>query len=99
MLNDPMVLFDAQALLTSTPEGRTAYVAADLRDIPAITEQAARTLDFWAPVALMLLIILHMIPDEDDPYGIVATLVEALPVATWSSPTRPATSARRARRK
>jgi hypothetical protein len=46
-----------------------------MRDPPAILEAAARTLDFDQPVALMLLIILHLIPDSDDPYGIVATLV------------------------
>ena len=94
--NDPMVLSHAQALLSSTPEGRTAYVAADLRDIPAITEQAARTLDFAAPVALMLLIILHMIPDEDDPYGIVAALVEALPAGSYLVLAHPASDVRAA---
>src|SRR6202035_4763981 len=56
--NDPMVLSHARALLSSTHEGRTAYVESDLRDVPAIMAQAAATLDFSAPVALMLLIIL-----------------------------------------
>jgi hypothetical protein len=59
--NDPVVLSHAQALLTSTPEGATAYLEADLRDVPAILRAAARTLDFAEPVALMLLIVLHLI--------------------------------------
>ena len=71
--NDPLVLMHAQALLSSSPEGRTAYVESDLRDTSAILREASRSLDFGAPVALLLLIILHLIPDSDDPYGIVAT--------------------------
>jgi hypothetical protein len=67
--NDPMVLLHAQALLSSNPEGRTAYVESDLRDTSAIISEASRTLDFGAPIALMLLIIVHLIPDSDDPYG------------------------------
>src|SRR5215472_9142158 len=73
--NDPVVLSHAQALLTSTAEGATAYLEADLRDTAAILREAARTLDFSEPTALMLLIVLHLIPDTDDPYGTVAALV------------------------
>ena len=76
--NDPIVLAHGQALLTSTSEGATAYLDLDLRDTSAILRAAAQTLDFGQPIALMLLIILHLIPDADDPYGIVATLVQGL---------------------
>ena len=61
--NDPLVLSHARALLTSSPEGVTAYLDADLRDTDQILEQAAATLDFGRPVAIMLLAILHYIPD------------------------------------
>ena len=81
--NDPIVLAHARALLSSTAEGATAYIDADLRDTPAILEGARRTLDFSQPVALMLLIILHMIPDTDDPYGLVARMVAALPSGSY----------------
>jgi S-adenosyl methyltransferase len=81
--SDPIVLAHAKALLTSTPEGATAYLDADLRDTSAIARAASRTLDFGEPVALMLLIILHLIPDTDDPYGIVARLVSALPAGSY----------------
>src|SRR5271165_877270 len=60
--NDPMVLLHARALLTSTREGTAAYLDADLRDTSAILREASAALDFREPVALMLLIILHLIP-------------------------------------
>jgi hypothetical protein len=94
--NDPVVLAHARALLTGTPEGSTAYLDADLRDTKAILREAAQTLDFGAPVALMLLIILHLIPDEDDPYGIVATLMSALPPGSYLVLAHPASDIRAA---
>jgi S-adenosyl methyltransferase len=94
--NDPVVLAHARALLTGTPEGSTAYLDADLRDTKAILRESAQTLDFGAPVALMLLIILHLIPDEDDPYGIVATLMSALPPGSYLVLAHPASDIRAA---
>ena len=95
--NDPVVLVHARALLTSTPEGETAYLEADLRDTSAILQAAAQTLDFGQPIALMLLIILHLIPDADDPYGIVSTLVQALPVGSYLVLAHPASDIRAAK--
>src|ERR671934_16399 len=64
--NDPLVLVHARALLTSTPQGRTAYIDADLRDPDGILRHPdlLETLDLSAPVALMLVAILHFIGDE-----------------------------------
>ncbi|MBN2622459.1 MAG: SAM-dependent methyltransferase [Acidimicrobiales bacterium] len=76
--NDPIVLAHAHALLDPTAEGRTAYVDGDLRDPQGIIDQAAATLDFRQPVALVLVGLLHVIPDDSDPYGHVADLVEAV---------------------
>jgi hypothetical protein len=95
--NDPVMLVHARALLSSTPEGATAYLDADLRETPAILTEAAQTLDFGQPIALMLLIILHMIPDADDPYGIVRTLVEALPGGSYLVLAHPASDIRAAK--
>jgi hypothetical protein len=81
--NDPIVLAHARALLTSSPEGATDYLDADLRDTETILAHAARTLDFSQPVAVMLIAILHLIADEDDPYGIVARLMEAVPAGSY----------------
>jgi O-methyltransferase involved in polyketide biosynthesis len=64
--------------LTSTPEGACDYVDGDLRDPDKILAEAARTLDFTKPVALLLLGILHHIPDADEAYAVVRRLVAAL---------------------
>jgi hypothetical protein len=92
--NDPVVLSHARALLTSTRQGATAYLDADLRDTMAIVQAASATLDFGQPVALMLLIILHLIPDADDPYGIVARLLEAVPSGSYLVLAHPASDIR-----
>jgi hypothetical protein len=94
--NDPLVLLHAQALLSSSPEGRAAYVESDLRDTSAIIREASRSLDFGTPIALMLLIIVHLIPDPDDPYRIVARLVDALPAGSYLVLAHPASDIRAA---
>jgi hypothetical protein len=77
--NDPIVLAHARALLTSSPEGVTAYLDADLRDPDTILARAGLTLDLTRPVAIMLVAVLHHVPDSDDPYRIVARLRDAVP--------------------
>ncbi|HEV2377137.1 MAG TPA: SAM-dependent methyltransferase [Streptosporangiaceae bacterium] len=83
--NDPIVLTHARALLTSSPGGKTAYIQADLRQPEKILVDPAtrETVDFSRPVALMLVAILHFLTDEDDPAGVVATLVDALPSGSY----------------
>ena len=81
--NDPLVLAHARALLTSGPQGATAYLDADLRDTDTILEQAAATLDFTRPVAIMLLAILHYIPDLAEARQIVAKLLGAVPSGSF----------------
>jgi hypothetical protein len=83
--NDPMVLAHARALLTSAPEGRTAYIHADLRDPLAILADPVTrdVLDFTQPIALMLVAILHFIADKDKPAEIISTLLDALPPGSY----------------
>jgi hypothetical protein len=81
--NDPLVLAHARALLTSTPEGACDYIDADLRDIGKILAEAARTLDFTQPVALMMLGIVGQIADSDRPQSIIERLLEALPSGSY----------------
>jgi hypothetical protein len=80
---DPVVLAHARALLTSHQAGATEYIDGDLRDTDTILAQAARLLDFAQPVAVTLLMILHVIPDSDDPYAIVAKVMDALPSGSY----------------
>ena len=88
--NDPIVLLHARALLTSSPEGATRYVEADLRDTGQILDEAAQVLDFGQPVAVMLLGVLHCIPDSGDPAAIVARLLAAVPPGSYLTIAHPA---------
>jgi hypothetical protein len=83
--NDPIVLAHARALLTSGPAGKTAYINADLRDTDSILASAALrdTLDLTRPVALLLIAIMHFVPDQDGPDGIVSRLLDALPAGSY----------------
>lgn len=83
--NDPIVLAHARALLTSAPEGATAYVDADLRDPERILEHpdVLATLDLTRPVGLMLVAVLHFLRDSDDPYGVARRLIEAIPSGSY----------------
>jgi len=76
--NDPLVLVHARALLTSTPEGSTAYLDADLDDPATIVTQAQKTLDLNQPVAVTLIAILHLFPDDDEVRRILQALTEPL---------------------
>ena len=88
--NDPVVLAHARALLTSGPHGVTSYVDADLRDTGRVLSAAAETLDFSRPVAVMLMAILQHIDDAENPYAIVATLLDALPPGSYLALSHPA---------
>ncbi|NDU71460.1 SAM-dependent methyltransferase [Actinomadura sp. DSM 109109] len=81
--NDPLVLTHAKKLLTSTPEGTTAYIQADVRDPGAILAEAARTLDYDRPVALMLMGILGLVEDYDQARSIVRRLMAGLPSGSY----------------
>jgi hypothetical protein len=76
--NDPLVLVHARALLTSTPEDSIGYLDADLRDAGAIVAQAKELLDFQQPVAVTLIAILHLLPDDDEVRRILQELTVPL---------------------
>jgi hypothetical protein len=103
--NDPLVLAHARALLTSSPAGRTAYVPGDLRNPRGLLADPLvnEVIDFRQPVALMLVAVLHFVPDEFRPEEILATLTGALPSGSYlvashitaeHDPVGPATGAR-----
>jgi hypothetical protein len=81
--NDPVVLAHARALLTSASQGACAYIHADLRDPASILAKAAATLDLTWPVTVLLLAVLHLIPDDGDPAGLVAALAGGLPPGSY----------------
>jgi hypothetical protein len=83
--NDPLVLALSQGLLNSTPEGRTSYIEADMRDPAAVLNAPAfrETLDLTEPVALTVIAIVHFMLDEHDAVGIVRRLLEPLPAGSY----------------
>ena len=83
--NDPVVLVHSRALLSDTPQGRTAFIPADLRDPETILSHPAlaATLDLSRPVGLLLIAVVHFIEDDDEANGVVRRLVEALPSGSY----------------
>lgn len=79
------MLAQARALLTSTPEGATAYIHADLRETDKIMAEAATTLDFTKPIALILSGILGHVTDTGEARSIVRRLMHALPSGSYLS--------------
>jgi hypothetical protein len=87
--NDPLVMTHARALLTSTAEGRTDYIEADLRDPESILDapQLRDTLDVAQPVGLMLVAILHFIEGSGEAAAIVKRLIDDLPSGSYLAAT------------
>jgi hypothetical protein len=81
--NDPLILSHTKPLLDSTIEGNCDYLHADLRNTKYLLKEARRTLDFNLPVGVLLLAVLHFIPDADDPAGLVAALLEPLTAGSF----------------
>jgi hypothetical protein len=78
--NDPVVLTHARAKLFSSPQGKTDYASADLRDPADIlaAPQVRQVLDLSRPVGLVLAAVLHVLPDAVNPLQSVRHLVGAL---------------------
>ncbi|MGW3312819.1 SAM-dependent methyltransferase [Streptomyces sp. NPDC001073] len=87
--NDPLVLIHARTLLTSTPEGVTDYIDADVHDPESIVRRAAGTLDFDRPVAVMMLGILNFILDTEDARDVVRKVMSAVPSGSYLVLTHP----------
>ncbi|MGV9340004.1 SAM-dependent methyltransferase [Streptomyces sp. NPDC003688] len=87
--NDPIVLAHARSLLTSSPEGVTDYIDADVRDPETIVRRAAETLDLKRPVAVMMLGILNFVLDDDAARDIVRRIMAAVPSGSFLVLTHP----------
>ncbi|MFJ5997378.1 SAM-dependent methyltransferase [Streptomyces sp. NPDC092370] len=76
--HDPVAVAHTEAVLEGNDD--VGIVAADLRKPQEIlrSPEVERLIDLNQPVALLLVAILHFVEDEDDPYGAVAALGEAL---------------------
>ncbi len=83
--NDPLVLVHARALLTSSPEGTTHYVDANMGDPETVLREAAKWLDLTQPVGLTLMGVLGHVTDYAEARSIVAGLVDGLPAGSYLS--------------
>ena len=81
--NDPLVLAHARALLTSSPEGATNYVSADMGDPEKVLQEAAKWLDLTQPVALTLMGVLGHVTDYAEARSIVAALLDGLTAGSY----------------
>jgi hypothetical protein len=81
--NDRIVLAHARAMLRSAEEGVTSYIDADARDPAKILSEARETLDFGAPVAVVLIDLLNFIGDDSEVRSILATLMEAVVAGSY----------------
>jgi hypothetical protein len=88
--NDPVVLAHARALLTSAPGGVTSYVDADARDTGMIIAEAAATLDFGRPVAIMMVDLLNFIDDDATVRSMLSVLLGAVPSGSYLAIMHPA---------
>jgi hypothetical protein len=81
--NDPLVMVHARALFTSAPQGATDYAETDLLDPGKILSEARKLLDFSRPIGVLLLAVLHFVPDSEQPDQAVATLMDAMPSGSY----------------
>lgn len=88
--NDPIVLVHARSLLTSTDEGATDYVDADVRDPAIILREAAKTLDYSQPVGVMLMGIVNFVLDDTRAREIIRELMAAFPAGSYLTMQHPA---------
>jgi len=81
--SDPMVAQLSAELLAG--DERTALVSADLRDPDTVLghPDLLRLIDFDQPVGVLMTAVLHFVSDEEDPYGIVARYMDAVPAGSY----------------
>ncbi len=92
--NDPMVAAHARALLTSSTGEETCCLDADLLDVGELLDQARQKLDFGQPIAVMMLMLLHLIPDSEQPHELVSRLMAAVPSGSYLVISHPASDIR-----
>jgi S-adenosyl methyltransferase len=80
--NDAMVVTHSRALLAGD---NTVAIEADLREPDSVLghPEVRELIDFDQPIALLLMAILHFVPDQEDPLGVVARFRDRLPAGSY----------------
>jgi trans-aconitate methyltransferase len=81
--HDPLVLAHARTLLTSTPQGATAFEDISLHEPERVLRAAGKTLDLTRPTALILSGILGHVADHDQGRELVRRLMDGLPSGSY----------------
>jgi hypothetical protein len=83
--NDPIVLTHGRALTVSSDEGRSDYIYGDLRQPQSILRDPMLlgSLDLTQPVALLIVGVLMLLTDDDEPFACVKELMDALPAGSY----------------
>lgn len=80
---DPVVLAHAHEVMATTPEGDASFILGDFRRVDELLATATDVLDFDQPVAVMMVALMHLVHDADDPHAIVDAYKDALPKGSW----------------
>ncbi len=80
---DPMVAAYGELLLAG--DGTTTLITADLRDADAVLAhpELRRMIDFSQPVGVLMTAVMHFVEDSDDPWGLVAQYMGAMPPGSY----------------
>jgi S-adenosyl methyltransferase len=75
---DPVAVAHSRHILTGN--GNAAAILGDLRNVKTILDDPTvrSLLDFGQPVAVLMMAVLHFVPDSDNPIGVVARFRDAL---------------------
>lgn len=80
---DPVVLAHSHDLMHSTAEGAATFLNGDFREVDEVVGLAADTLDLDEPVAVLLVALLHLFDDDEDPYAMVRKYMAKLPSGSY----------------
>jgi O-methyltransferase involved in polyketide biosynthesis len=83
--NDPIVLTHARVLMADRHHGRTVFIQADVRDPQRLLADPALVdlIDFTEPVAVLMVGLLHFLPDYEQPAAIVKAILDAVPSGSY----------------
>jgi len=83
--NDPIVLAHAQARLNGSPEGRIAYVHADLRDSEKVlaSPELRAVFEPDEPVALSIVAVLQLFTDDQEVHDLIKRYIQPLPPGSF----------------
>jgi len=80
---DPVAVAHSRAILTGNE--LVGVLRTDVRDAPAVlgSPEVRGLLDLDRPVGVLMVALLHFVPDEEDPPGLVAAYRDAVPPGSY----------------